>query len=265
MTLDLPPARDLRSLLTLDTMSPDVFLGPSGYTGWGRLYGGQVVAQALLAAATTVDPEQHPHSLHAYFVRQGEEPTPVLYEVQRIRDGRSFSTRQVVASQAGGAILNLIASFHRPEESEERDAVPLPADAPRPEELTDDEGPLFFQSRAQRDPFGMATMAWMRTLEDFGDDPILNACAMAYLSDEHLLGAALTGHSLIGDWERLMTASLDHAMWFHRPFRVRDWHGFALEGQTMVDSRGLAIARIFDATGVQCATATQEALVRLRR
>ncbi|MBU6328492.1 MAG: thioesterase family protein [Acidobacteria bacterium] len=265
MTLELPAATDLRTLLTLEAVSPDVFLAPSGFTGWGRLYGGQVIAQALMAAARTVDPEQRPHSLHAYYVRQGEEPAPVAFEVQRVRDGRSFSTRQVVASQAGGAILNLIASFHRPEPSEERESSSMPAGAPRPEQLDDDETPLFFQSRAVRDEFDMATLAWMRTLEDLEDDPVLNACALAYLSDEHLLGAALTGHSLIGDWERLMTASLDHALWFHHPVRVRDWHCFVLEGQAMADARGLSIAKIFDAEGLHVATAAQEALVRLRR
>ena len=265
VTLELPAATDLRTLLTLEAVSPDVFLAPSGFTGWGRLYGGQVIAQALMAAARTVDPAQLPHSLHAYYVRQGEEPAPVVHEVQRIRDGRSFSTRQVVASQANGAILNLIASFHQPEPSEERDSSTLPSDAPRPEQLTDDETPLFFQSRAVRDEHDMATLAWMRTHEDFGDDPVFNACALAYLSDEHLLGAALTGHSLLGDWEKLMTASLDHGLWFHRPVRVRDWHCFVLEGQGMADARGLSIAKIFDADGLHVATATQEALVRLRR
>jgi acyl-CoA thioesterase II len=269
VTLELPAATDLRSLLTLEAMSPDVFLAPSGFTGWGRLFGGQVIAQALMAAARTVDPAQLPHSLHAYYVRQGEEPAPVVYEVQRIRDGRSFSTRQVVASQANGAILNLIASFHAPEPSEERDSFSLPADTPRPEHLIDDEGPLFFQSRPVRDRFGMATLAWMRTQPEIhgelGDDPIFNACALAYLSDEHLLGAALSGHSLIGNWDKLMTASLDHALWFHRPVRVSDWHCFVLEGQGMADARGLSIAKVFDAEGVHVATATQEALVRLRR
>jgi acyl-CoA thioesterase-2 len=171
----------------------------------------------------TVHDGQVPHSMHAYYVRQGDEAAPVLYEVQRIRDGRSFSTRQVVASQSGGAILNCIASFHTPEESEEREATFLPSDAPQPDDLEDEETPLFFQTRAQRDTHGMATLAWMRATESFGDDPVMNACALAYLSDEHLLGAALTGHSLIGDFEKLMTASLDHVLWFHRPLRVDDW------------------------------------------
>lgn len=265
VTLELPLATDLRTLLTLEAVSPDAFIAPSAHTGWGRIYGGQAIAQALRAAALTVSPGQVPHSMHAYYVRQGDEAAPVLHEVQRIRDGRSFSTRQVVASQSGGAILNAIASFHSPEESEEREATFLPADSPRPDDLTDDDTPLFFQTRARRDDHGMATLAWMRTDEIFGDDPVLNACALAYLSDEHLLGAALTGHSLIGDFEKLMTASLDHALWFHRPVRVDDWLCFQLDGQGMSDARGLSIARIFTADGTHVATAAQEALGRPRR
>lgn len=265
MTLELPTATDLASLLSLDAVSPDAFLAPSGFTGWGRLYGGQVIAQALRAASLTVSPAQLPHSLHAYYVRQGEEPAPVLYEVQRIRDGRSFSTRQVVASQQGGVILNLIASFHEPEESEEILATFIPEGAPSPDDLTDEETPLFFQTRAVRDEFGMAKLAWMRARESLEDDPVLHACALAYLSDEHLLGAALTGHSLIGDWDNLMTASLDHALWFHRPLRVDDWLCFDLSGHGMADARGLSIARIFDSSGVHVASAAQEALARRRR
>jgi len=265
VTLELPLASDLRTLLTLDAVSPDAFLAPSAHTGWGRIYGGQAIAQALRAAALTVNDGQIPHSMHAYYVRQGDEAAPVLYEVQRIRDGRSFSTRQVVASQSGGAILNCIASFHSPEESEEREATFLPSDAPQPDDLEDEETPLFFQTRAQRDNHGMATLAWMRANESFGDDPVMNACALAYLSDEHLLGAALTGHSLIGDFEKLMTASLDHVLWFHRPLRVDDWLCFTLDGQGMADARGLSIARVFDRAGTHVATAAQEALGRPRR
>ena len=265
VTLELPLATDLQSLLTLDAVSPDAFLAPSAHTGWGRIYGGQAIAQALRAASMTVSESQVPHSMHAYYVRQGDESAPVLYEVQRIRDGRSFSTRQVVASQSGGAILNCIASFHTPEDSEEREATFLPDDVPPPDQVDRDDTPLFFETRAVRDTHGMATLAWMRTNETFGDDPVMNACALAYLSDEHLLGAALTGHSLIGDFERLMTASLDHVLWFHRPMRVDDWLCFTLDGQGMSDARGLSIARVFDRSGTHVATAAQEALGRPRR
>lgn len=265
MTLDLPIATDLRSLLTLEAVSPDAFIARSGFTGWERIYGGQAVAQALRAASLTVDPSQLPHSLHAYYIREGTEPDPVLYEVQRVRDGRSFSTRQVVASQAGGTIFSLIASFHRPEPSEERPGASIPVGTPGPDELPDDETPLFFQTRAVRDDHGMTSLAWMRATEDLGDDPALHACALAYLSDEHLLGAALTGHSEIGDWERMMTASLDHALWIHRPVRVDEWLCFVLDGQAMADARGLAVARVLDHRGVQVATVAQEALGRPRR
>jgi len=265
MSLELPIAPNLLSLLTLEAVSPDAFIGRSGLTGWGRIYGGQAVAQALRAASLTVDPQHLPHSLHAYYIREGTEPDPVLYEVQRVRDGRSFSTRQVVASQAGGAIFTLIASFHRPEESEERPGASIPTDTPSPESLADDETPLYFQSRAVRDEHGMPTVAWMRVAEDLGDDPSIHACALAYLSDEHLLGAALTGHSLINDWDQMMTASLDHALWFHRPVRVDEWLCFVLDGQAMADARGLAVAQILDRRGVQVATAAQEALGRPRR
>ena len=265
MTLHLPLATDLRTLLTLDAVSPDAFLAPSAHTGWGRIYGGQAVAQALRAASLTVDAAKIPHSLHAYYVRQGDESAPVLYEVQRIRDGGSFSTRRVTASQEHGAILDLIASFHSPEECEERPGPPPASDRPSVDDLVDDETPLFFQTRARRDESDMATCAWMRSLESFGDDPVLNACALAYLSDEHLLGAALTGHSLIGDWDTFMTASLDHALWFHRPFRVDDWLYFDLAGRGIADARGLSIATVHDRTGALVATAAQEALGRPRR
>ena len=265
VTLQMPLATDLRTLLTLEAVSPDAFLAPSAHTGWGRIYGGQAIAQALRAACHTVDSAQLPHSFHAYYVRQGDESAPVLYEVQRIRDGGSFSTRQVIASQERGAILNLIASFHIPEECEERPGPPRPDDAPTPDDLIDDETPLFFQTRAVRDESDMATCAWMRSTESFGDDPVLNACALAYLSDEHLLGAALTGHSLIGDWDTFMTASLDHALWFHRPFRVDDWLYFDLTGRGIADARGLSIATVHDASGALVATAAQEALGRPRR
>ena len=258
-------APDLTALLQLEPVGPDTFMAASGFTGWGRIYGGQVIAQGLRAAAATVGSGLLPHSLHAYYVRQGEEPAPVHYRVDRVRDGRSFSTRAVVASQPGGVILEMMASFHRPEPSEERTVSVLPDDVPAPDDLTDDETPLFFQTRAVRDESRMATRAWMRVEEDLGDDPVLHACALAYLSDEHLLGAALTGHSLMGDWTRFMTASLDHALWFHRPVRVDDWLCFVLEGHGLHDARGLSLARIFTAGGLHVATAAQEALGRPRR
>jgi acyl-CoA thioesterase-2 len=266
VTVALPAPTDLVSLLTLEAVKPDAFLAPTADNGWGRIYGGQAISQGLRAAGHTVTDGQVPHSLHAYFIREGDEGAPVLYEVERIRDGRSFSTRQVVAYQSGGAILNLIASFHRPEDSEDVQLSPLPTDAPRPSDLAPEpDTDLFFETRPQRLPTGPARVAWMRATEDLGDDPVLHACALAYLSDEHLLGAALAGHSLAGNWEGLMTASLDHAVWFHRPARLDDWVLFDLDGHGVADARGFATARVYDEAGHQIATVAQEGLCRVRR
>jgi acyl-CoA thioesterase-2 len=265
VTVSLPPVTDLRSLLALESVRPDAFLAPTADNGWGRIYGGQVIAQGLRAASLTIADGQVPHSLHAYFIREGDEKAPVLYEVERVRDGRSFSTRQVVAYQAGGAILNLIASFHRPEDGEDVQRTALPADLPTPDEVTAEGTDLYFETRAVRMRTGPARLAWMRAAEDLGDDPLVHACALAYLSDEHLLGSALAGHSLAGDWEGLMTASLDHALWFHRPVRVDDWVLFDLDGHGVADARGFATARVFDASGRHLATVAQEGLCRVRR
>ena len=265
VTVSLPSATDLTSLLTLDAVKPDAFLAPSADNGWGRIYGGQAVAQALRAAGHTVAEDQLPHSMHAYFIREGDEKAPVLYEVDRIRDGRSFSTRQVVAYQSGGAILNLIASFHRPEPSEDVQRSTIAPDVPGWADLKAETTDLFFETRPQRRPDGPAHRAWMRVTEDIGDDPVLHACALAYLSDEHLLGSALAGHSKAGNWEGLMTASLDHAVWFHRPLRVDEWMLFDLDGHGVADARGFATARVFAESGAQVATVAQEGLCRERR
>jgi acyl-CoA thioesterase-2 len=265
VTVRLPPPEDLEGLLTLDRVKPDSFLAPTADNGWGRIYGGQAIAQALRAAGHTTAEGQVPHSLHAYFIREGDESAPVLYEVERIRDGRSFSTRQVVGYQAGGAISTLIASFHRPEATEDVQLSSIPADAPGPADVVAEPTDLYFETRPTRTAEGPARYAWMRAIQDLGEDPHLHACALAYLSDEHLLGAALTGHSRAGSWDSLMTASLDHALWFHRPFRVDDWVLFDLRGHGSADARAFATALVFDAAGHQIATVAQEGLGRVRR
>ncbi|MCX7620902.1 MAG: acyl-CoA thioesterase II [Acidimicrobiales bacterium] len=267
MTISLATVTDLRTLLELDPVKPDAFLGAGPDLGWGRIYGGQVVAQALRAATLTVEREHRPHSLHAYFVRAGDERQPVLYEVERVRDGRSFTTRQVVAYQAGGAILNLIASFQVDEEGEDVQSIRPPGDVPPPEELPPQTTDLFFEHRIvgyERRPEAHA-ITWMRVVEDLGDDPTLHACALAYLSDEHPLGVAILPHSLGGQWDRLMSASLDHALWFHRPVRTDQWLLFDLAGHGVANARGLAVARVFTADGVHVASVAQEGLVRPRR
>lgn len=261
----LHPVTDLVSLLDLEAVKPDAYLGASPRLGWGRLYGGQVVAQALMAASRTVESGHLPHSLHAYFVRAGDERQPVLYEVQRVRDGRSFTTRQVVAYQEGGAILNLIASFQADEGGPDVQSVVMPA-APGPDECERWTSDLFFDHRIigrWREP-EVRARGWLRATETLGDDPVLQACAFAYLSDEDALGAALTPHPLSFEWERMMAASLDHAVWFHRPLRADDWLLFDLAGSGVANSRGLATVQVFDARGVHVASVAQEALGRER-
>ena len=267
MTISLRAVTDLRTLLELEPVKPDAYLGAGPDLGWGRIYGGQIVAQALRAACLTVDAGRRPHSLHAYFIRPGDERQPVLFEVDRVRDGRSFATRQVVAYQAGGAILNLIASFQEDEEGEDTSAVHPPADAGVPEDLAVETTDLFFEHRIvrySRTPEPHA-ITWMRVTEELGDDAVVHACALAYLSDEHPLGVAVLPHSQAGRWDDLMSASLDHAVWFHRPVRVDDWLCFDLRGHGVANARGLAVARVFDRTGTHVATVAQEGLVRPRR
>jgi acyl-CoA thioesterase-2 len=259
--------RDLASLLSLEQVKPDAYLGAGPVLGWGRIYGGQVVAQALRAAALTVDGALQPQSLHAYFVRSGDEHQPVLYEVDRVRDSGSFATRQVVAYQAQGAVLNLIASFHREEASVDVRAITSPAGVPAPEAVPEEPSELLFEKRSvlrrtEPEPY---ELAWMRVPEPLGDDPMLQACAFAYCSDEYPLGTALLVHPVVPDWSRVFTASLDHAIWFHRPLRADQWLLYELRGGGVADGRGLTFARIFDRDGAHVASMAQEALVRERR
>jgi acyl-CoA thioesterase-2 len=266
MSVLLHPVDSVASLLELDRVKPDAFLAGNPQIGWPRLYGGQVVAQALRAAGLTVDAPHRVHSLHAYFVRAGTEAEPVLYEVERVRDGNSFTTRAVVAYQAGGAILNLIASFQAEEEGEDRQAIQPPDGLGAPGDFADAPTDLFFDHRvirSTREPLP-DQLTWMRVPEDLGDDPMVHACALAYLSDEDLLGVAVLPHSLGGEWESLMCASLDHAIWFHRPVRASDWLVFHLSGHGVANARGMAIARVFTQSGEHVATVAQEGLVRVR-
>jgi acyl-CoA thioesterase-2 len=265
--VSIHPVSDLASLLSLEQVKPDAYLGAGPVLGWGRIYGGQVVAQALRAAGLTAADGLLPQSLHAYFVQAGDERQPVLYEVERVRDSGSFATRQVVAYQAQGAVLNLIASFHRAEASVDIQAVRAPGDLPDPDGMPDEQTDLLFQRRSvsrttEPEPY---ELGWMRVPETLGDDPMVQACALAYCSDEFPLGTALSVHPVVPDWSRVFTASLDHALWFHRPLRADGWLLHELRAGGVTDGRGLAFARVFDRAGVHVASMTQEALVRDRR
>jgi acyl-CoA thioesterase-2 len=253
-------------MMTLEPHGPDTFVGTGPSYPWGGLYGGQIVAQALRAAALTIDPSYHLHSLHAYFIRLGDAADPIRLEVDRIRNGRTFLTRRVVARQAVGAILNMSASFQLPEEAAEVQTEQLPPVA-SPEDLGGDSwSPLIDRRFLDRDIATGRVGAWMRLTEDLGDDPILNACALAYLSDDLPTDAVVARHP--GRPPRNSTertfwnASLDHAIWFHRPSRASEWHLHDFTCRGLVSARGLSIGSIFDRTGRHVATVSQEVLNR---
>jgi acyl-CoA thioesterase-2 len=263
MAYDTP---DIISLLSLEPHGPDTFVGTGPEYPWGkRVYGGQVVAQALRAAALTVDGPYRAHSLHAYFIRPGDADEPIRFEVDRLRNGRSFVTREVVARQSGGAILDLSCSFQVDEDEADIQVGGLPDVSP-PQAGGDDVswGPLIERQWGETGP-GVAR-TWLRVMGPLDDDPILHQCALAYASDDAPMEAAVTHHP---DWtgqdedhQRFMTASLDHAIWFHRPARGDAWHLYDMASEGIRGGRGMAHGRVLTTDGVHVATVAQEVLIR---
>ncbi|MEV0012011.1 acyl-CoA thioesterase domain-containing protein [Streptomyces sp. NPDC051840] len=254
-----------------------------------RAFGGQVAAQALVAAGRTVPEGRGVHSLHGYFMRPGDPTRPLTYAVDRLRDGRSFSTRHVTALQDDTAVFTLSASFKPPEESAGRQrampGVPPPEALPDPSDAWSGEasqgywgavGRYTFDMRFAPEPSGEVTdpgttrqYVWLRTAQRLPeDDPLLHVCALAYLSDLNLASTAALHvrppRHLRGGPSRVAVASLDHAMWFHRPFRADDWLLFAQSSPTAGDGRGLAHSDIFTHDGRLVASVTQEVLIRHR-
>lgn len=265
------PLMDLSRLFDLQPHGADTFVGIGPQYPWGGLYGGQIVAQSLRASAGTVDADLEVHSLRAYFIRRGDHTEPIRFEVDRIRNGRSFSTRRVIARQAVGAILNFEASFQRPEHSTDLQTVAMDADVPGPESLVSDSWTTSFDRRfvprawsAPAPRLGTArTLAWMKVNASLGDDQLLHRCWLAYLSDD-LPADAVQAASGFDD-EGRFAASLDHTMWFHRPVRADDWHLHDFSCHSFVGGRGLTIGHIFAADGVHVATVAQEVLMRGHR
>ena len=260
---------DFRTIMALEPHGPDTFVAAGPSYPWGGLYGGQIVAQALRAAAMTVDPAFRLHSLHAYFIRLGDAAEPIRLEVDRIRNGRTFLTRRVVARQAVGAILNLSASFQRPEDAADVQTEAMP-DVPPPEALAGESwSPLIDRRFAPDDLAPGRVGAWMRLTEELDDDPVLNACALAYLSDDLPTDAVVARHPARpprGTTERsFWNASLDHLIWFHRPSRVSDWHLHDFTCRGLIGARGLSVGNLFDRSGCHVATVSQEVLIRPRR
>jgi len=274
---------DLIDLLQLEQLEVNLFRGLSPDEDRQRVFGGQVAAQALIAAGRTVD-RGLVHSLHAYFLRPGDPTVPILYEVDRIRDGKSFTTRRVVAIQHGRAIFNLSASFHVDEPGFSHQ-LPMP-DAPDPESL-----PTFHERmapfkeqmgdwytrprpidlrfvdappRASGAPRSPVQQVWMRADGTLPDDPMLHACVVAYASDMTLLDSVLVRHGLAPGLDDISMASLDHAMWFERPFRADEWLLYSTRSPSASGGRGLATGRFYRADGTQVCSVVQEGMIRVR-
>jgi acyl-CoA thioesterase-2 len=249
-------------MMDLASHGPDTFVGSGPIYPWGGLYGGQIVAQALRAAAWTVDDDFRPHSLHAYFIRRGDAAQPIRYEVDRLRDGRSFVTRAVAARQSGGVILHMSASFQRVQPSEQLQTATAPA-VPGPDGLVDDSWtPMMQRCRITRSA-GRAA-GWLRMVGQDPDDPVLAACALAYLSDDLGFESVSAMVEVPGE-ERTPSVSLDHAIWFHRPSPGGGWQLHDFRTTALLTPRGLAVGQVFDEAGGHVATVAQEVLLLAAR
>ncbi|HEX4410374.1 MAG TPA: acyl-CoA thioesterase II [Xanthobacteraceae bacterium] len=283
--------KQLVDLLDLETLELNLFRGRSPQSSWQRVFGGQVIGQALVAACRTVDDvaARPPHSLHAYFLIGGDPKVPIIYEVDRIRDGKSFCTRRVVAIQHGHAIFSLTVSFQFQEEGLSHQ-YPMP-DVPKPDTLPDEtqmrehvwprmpepvrryyerERPIELRpvefNRYLGEPLKDGRFhVWVRATGRLPDEPAIHQCVLAYASDMTLLDAALIPHGRTVFSEDIMAASLDHALWFHRPFRADEWLLYAQDSPNLAASRGFSRGSIFSADGTLIASVAQEGLLRMRR
>lgn len=258
-------------VMQLEAHGPDTWVGLSPPYEWGRVYGGQVVAQALRAALHSVDEGFHPHSLHAYFIRGGDPSEPIRYEVDRLRNGRSFCTRAVVARQSGGAILHLSSSFQRFEDEADVQTARMPI-APPPEDMRGqrDSWPWIMERRSMGTyPGSGKSMGWVTLTDPLDDDPHLHVCGLAFTSDTIQFPAARSLHPLFtGDennHELFIGASLDHAMWFHRPLRADEWHLYEWECRGLTGGRGITVGNLFAQDGSHIASIAQEVLQRERK
>ena len=282
-----PILEDLLHLLKLERIEDNIFRGESRDIGSPRVYGGQVLGQALSAASATVTDGRQVHSLHAYFLRAGDVEAGIVYDVDRARDGKSFSNRRVTAIQHGRQIFNMTASFQKSEDGiEHQDSMP---DVPGPDELRDvreltaerlreiPEKMRRFYSHERpfevrpANPVALLTpekseakqLFWFRTVDALPDDADVHRNLLAYVSDYQLIATATLPHGLRFDKAALQLASLDHAMWFHRPFRVDEWLLYAMDSPNAGSARGLARGQIFSRDGALVASTAQEGLIRI--
>ncbi|MET3760580.1 acyl-CoA thioesterase II [Sphingomonas sp. UYEF23] len=281
-------AQNLVDLLDIEEIDTDLYRGIRGTDGFGRVFGGQVIAQALQAAQRSTDVPKQAHSLHAYFMRAGDESHPILYRVVRDFDGKSFATRRVIATQRGLPILNLACSLQVPEGGlAHQDAMP---DVPPPEDLTSDRElrlamidriPEKFRGvflrprmvdirpvspRSWLDPVEQEPRqnSWFRVVAPIGDDPALHRAILAYASDMSLLGTATLAHGVNWMTHKLQTASLDHALWLHEDFRADEWLLYVCDSPWAGHARGFNRGKIFARDGRLVASVAQEGLIRLR-
>ncbi|MBB6093541.1 acyl-CoA thioesterase-2 [Povalibacter uvarum] len=283
-----PLLADLLQVLRLERLELDLFRGESRDPGHHRVFGGQVLGQALAAAYATIE-NRGVHSLHAYFLRAGDPDHPIVYEVDRSRDGASFTSRRVVAIQHGEQIFHMSASFQVQEEGVDRQGV-MP-DVPGPESLPDmavaveemkkkapdrprpfiaHDRPFEFRPALLPDPTAEvprepSMRIWFRAVDRVPDDEVLHRCLLAYASDYYLLGTAVMDARLAVGPKNLQMASIDHAMWFHRPARADEWLLYVLDSPTSSSSRGFARGSIFSRDGTLVASTAQEGLVRRRK
>ncbi|MDP9395774.1 MAG: acyl-CoA thioesterase II [Actinomycetota bacterium] len=278
---------ELVSLLDLETLDVDLYRGRQPDTAFQRVFGGQVAGQALVAASRTTGDDVTVHSLHAYFLRPGDTNVPIVYDVARVRDGKSFQTRRVTARQHGREIFYLSASFHRDEPGlDHQDPMPPAAEPERcptmadlyaqvsgrpSEEFEREWAALDVRYAGDSRPSGgrlgdgahpAVAQVWLRAAGALPDDPVLHTCLLTYASDLTLLGVSLVPHdSYIGD-PAVMPASLDHAMWFHRPFRADEWLLYDQVSPSASGARGFATGRVYTADGRLVASVAQEGLIR---
>jgi acyl-CoA thioesterase-2 len=282
-------AADLLKLLDLEPIEHNIYRGENRDIGTGRIFGGQVIAQALMAAQRTVEEDRVAHSLHGYFILEGDLSVPVVYFVDRLRDGGSFTTRRVTAIQHGNAIFNLSASFQRREDGLEHQLA-MPG-APDPDGLHSElellreradeipesvrgiltqDRPLDIRPADGADPFDVTRRpptrrTWVRSVGPLPDEQIYHQALLAYASDVGLLDSALRPHGTTVRDPKMMVASLDHSLWFHRAFRIDDWLLYDVDSPASAGGRGFARGSFFTREGVLVASVAQEGLIRVRR
>ncbi len=281
-----PVVDGLVRLLDLEPIEENIFRGTSPKVSLQRVFGGQVAGQALVAAGRTVESDRHVHSLHSYFIRPGDPATPIVYTVERVRDGSSFSVRRVVAVQHGKPIFTLSASFQLPQGGIDHQSQ-MP-DVPDPESLPTlaeryrgfdelasiarlipqafdvryvDDPPWVQRSQGPRE--NQPHRIWLRTNGVLPDDPLMHVCAITFASDMNLLDSVLIHHGLAARLDPISMASLDHAMWFHRQFRADDWFLYSSESPSASGGRGLATGRFFTRDGRHVVSVAQEGMIRL--